>query len=246
MPKSASIPISLFRPGAAPSARDEEIQVLSGAAVEPGLIPATDLFRARTGSRVVITFATTPEMRGLIATGARPDVTIAPPSALEEFAKSGRVDGSVAISLGRVGIGVVIRRGAPVPDVSTTDTLKRAVLDADSVVYNRASSGLYVEQLLQRLGLADQIRIKTRRFSGTDMIDPLINGRGKEIGFMPVAQILHCRGKGLQLVAPLPPDIQNYTNYVAAPAQKSQAGHAFVRFLATPEVKSIFADAGVE
>jgi molybdate transport system substrate-binding protein len=224
----------------------QEIKVLSGAAVEPGLIPAADIFRERTGGNVIITFATTPEMRRLIAAGATPDVTIAPPAALDEFAKSGKVDGSASVALGRVGIGVVIRNGAPMPEVSTTDALKRAVLDADSVIYNRASSGLYVERLLQRLGLADQIQAKAKRFNGTDMIEPLINGKGKEIGFMPVAQILHCRGRGLQLVAPLPADIQNYTTYVAAPAPKSEGGRTFVRFLATSEAKGVFANAGVE
>src|SRR5689334_19436209 len=113
MPKPASVPGSLVRSGAACSARAEEIQVLSGAAVEPGLIPAADIFRERTGSNVIITFATTPEMRRLIAADATPDVTIAPPAALDEFAKSGKVDASVAVVLGRVGIGVVIRDGAP-------------------------------------------------------------------------------------------------------------------------------------
>jgi molybdate transport system substrate-binding protein len=78
------------------------------------------------------------------------------------------------------------------------------------------------------------------------MIDPLANGSGQEIGFMPVAQILHCRGRGLRLVAPLPADVQNYTNYVAAPAPKSEGGRAFVRFLATPEAKGVFVNAGVE
>jgi molybdate transport system substrate-binding protein len=82
---------------------------------------------------------------------------VAPHAALDELAKSGTVDGNARVSLGRVGVGVVIRDGAPKPDVSTTDALKRAVLDADSVVYNRASSRLFVEGLLHRLGLAEQI-----------------------------------------------------------------------------------------
>ena len=79
---------------------------------------------------------------------------------------------------------------------ATTEALKRALLDADTVIYNRASSGLFVEGLLQRLGLAEQIQAKTRRYAGTDMIEPLIKGKGKEIGFMPVAEILHFRGRG--------------------------------------------------
>ena len=205
-----------------------EIDVLSGAAVEPGLVAATDIFRKRTGHNVTIAFATTPEIRRLFATGASPDVVIAPPGALDDLAQSGKVDGTARVLLGRVGIGVVIRDGAPVPDVSTTDALKRAVLDADSVVYNRASSGLYVEVLLQRLGLAEAIQTKIKRYTGTDMVEPLIRGEGREIGFMPVAQILKWRGQGLQLAGPLPADIQNHTTYAAAPAPGSEIGRAHV------------------
>ncbi len=222
------------------------INVLSGAAVEPGLVAATDIFRKRTGNNVKITFATTPEIRRLFGAGAAPDVVIAPPAALDELAKSGKVDGATRVSLGRVGVGVVIRDGAPKPDVSTTDALTRAVLDADSIIYNRASSGLYVEELLQRLGLAAQIQTRTTRYTGTDMIEPLINGKGKEIGFMPVVQILNWRGRGLQLVGPLPADIQNYTIYAAESAPKSEGGRAFVHFLGCSEAKGIFASAGIE
>jgi molybdate transport system substrate-binding protein len=223
-----------------------EINVLSGAAVEPGLLATADIFRKRTGNTVKIAFETTPEIRRLVSAGATPDVVIAPPAALDELAKSGTVDRTMRVSLGRVGIGVVIRDGAPKPDISTTDALKRAILDADSIVYNRASSGLYVEGLLQRLGLDEQIRSKIKRYTGTDMIEPLINGIGKEIGFMPIAQILHCRGRGLRLVGPLPADIQNYTTYAASPASKSEGGLTFVRFLETSEAKDIFVSAGIE
>ena len=222
-----------------------EINVLSGAAVEPALIAAADVFRKRTGNNVKITFATTPDIRRLIGAGETPDVVIAPPATLDELAKSGKIDAAAQVPLGQVGVGIVIREGAPKPDVSTTDALKRAVLDADSVVYNRASSGLYVEGLLQRLGLAELIQAKTKRYIGTDMIEPLIHGKGKEIGFMPVVQILNWRGRGLQLVGPLPADIQNYTTYAAAPAARSEGGLTFVRFLGTSEAKGIFASEGI-
>jgi molybdate transport system substrate-binding protein len=224
----------------------EEINVLSGAAVEPGLMAATDIFRKRTGKTVNIKFATTPDMRRLIAVGESPHVVIAPPAALDEFAKSGKVDAATRVLLGRVGIGVAVRDGAPKPDISTTEAFKRAVLGAESVVYNRASSGLYIEALLQRLGLAELIQAKTKRYTGTDMIEPLINGKGREIGFLPVVQILNYRGRGLQLAGPLPAAIQNQTSYVAAPAPKSEAGLAFTRFLETAEAKDVFASVGVE
>jgi molybdate transport system substrate-binding protein len=223
-----------------------EINVLSGAAVEPGLHAAADIYRKQTGNQIEIAFATTPEMRRLVGEGIAPDVMIAPPAALDEFAKLGRIDVAARVLLGRVGVGVVIRDGAPKPDVSTVDALKRAVLDADAVIYNRASSGLYVEALLQRLGLAEQIQAKTRRYIGTDMIGPLIYGKGKEIGFMPVVQILNWRGRGLELAGSLPADIQHHTTYAAAPAPTSESGLAFVRFLGTPAAKAMFVRAGVE
>jgi molybdate transport system substrate-binding protein len=223
-----------------------EITVLSGAAVEPGLLVAADAFRTRTGNNVKIMFATTPEIRRRVGAGETPDVVIAPPAALDELAKSGKVDGTARVPVGRVGVGVVVREGAPLPDVSTTEALKRALLDADTVIYNRASSGLFVEGLLQRLGLVEQIQAKTRRYAGTDMIEPLIKGKGKEIGFMPVAEILHFRGRGLVLVGPLPDDVQNYTSYAAAPASRSEPALAFVRFLGTPLAKSMFVAAGIE
>ena len=223
-----------------------EINVLSGAAVEPALIAAADVFRERTGNNLKIAFATTPEIRRLIGAGEMPDVVIAPPATLGELAKPGNIDSAAQVSLGRVGVGIVIRDGAPRPDVSTTDALKRAVLDAESIVYNRASSGLYIDGLLHRLGLAELIQAKTKRYIGTDMIEPLIHGKGKEIGFMPVVQILNWRGRGLQLVGPLPDEIQNYTTYAAAPASRSEGGLAFVRFLGTSEAKAIFAGVGIE
>jgi molybdate transport system substrate-binding protein len=78
------------------------------------------------------------------------------------------------------------------------------------------------------------------------MVEPLIHGRGKEIGFMPVAEILHFRSRGLQLVGPLPAEIQNYTNYAAARLSKSEAALAFIHFLETPAAKVLFAAAGIE
>jgi molybdate transport system substrate-binding protein len=222
------------------------VGVMSGAAIEPGLTVAAKAFRKQTGNDVKIVFATTPQMRQRIGAGETADVLIAPPALLDELASSGKIDGTVRTTVGRVGVGVAIRNGAPKPDISTTDALVRALLEADSVIYNRASSGLYVEELIRRLGLAERIGAKTKRYDGTEMVDPLVSGTGKEIGFMPVAEILHFRDRGLQLVGPLPADIQNYTTYAAAPGSKSQAGLDFIRFLGSAAAKEIFVAAGIE
>jgi molybdate transport system substrate-binding protein len=228
------------------SALAGEVRIMSGQAIEAGLVVAVDAFRKQTGNDVKIAYATTPQMRQRLAAGETPDVVIAPPALLDELTRAGKIDGTAQVPVGRVGVGVAVRRGAPKPDISTVDALKRAILDADSVIYNRASSGLYVETLMQRLGVADQIQAKTRRYAGTDMVDPLVNGSGKEIGFMPVAEIMHLRDRGMELVGPLPAEVQSYTSYSAAPLSKAQIALGFVAFLATPAAKQIFHAAGID
>jgi molybdate transport system substrate-binding protein len=223
-----------------------EVHVLSGGAVEPGLVVAADAFGKETGNEVKISFATAPEIRRRLDAGGTPDVVIAPHSVLDEVTKSGKLDSEARIEVGRVGIGVAVRDGVPKPDISTTEAFKRAVLDADSLVYNMASSGLFVEGLLQRLGLAEQTQAKTTRYAGSEMLEHVINGKAKELAFSPVTEILLYRGKGLQLVGPPPAEIQNFTAYAAEPASRSEAGLAFVRFLGTPPAKAIFVAAGVE
>jgi molybdate transport system substrate-binding protein len=223
-----------------------EIHVLSAGAVEPGLVIVADTFRKETGNEVKIDYATAPEIRRRVGAGETPEVVIAPPAVLDEVAKSGKLDTDARVEVGRVGIGIAVRDGVPKPDISTTEAFKRAVLDADSVVYNRASSGLFVEGLLQRLGLAEQTQAKTMRYAGSEMLEQVIKGNGNELAFGQITEILLYRGKGLQLVGPLPAEIQNFTDYAAEPASGSETASAFVRFLGTPQAKAIFVAAGVE
>src|SRR4030088_1762054 len=109
-----------------------EIRVLSAGAVEPGLKAAAAAFQKQSGHGVNITFNTAPEIRKRIAGGEAFDVVIAPPAALDEFAGAGKVAAERA-NLGRVGMGVAVRPGAPVPHISSSDALKRSVLAADSI-----------------------------------------------------------------------------------------------------------------
>ena len=118
-----------------------EITVLSGGALEPGLKAAAAAYEKESGHTVKITFNTTPAMRKRVEAGDTFDVVIAPPAAIKEFAAAGKVeDGS--INVGRVGSGIAVRPGAPVPDISSADAIKRAVLEAESIVFNRASTGI--------------------------------------------------------------------------------------------------------
>jgi molybdate transport system substrate-binding protein len=227
-----------------------EINVLSAGAVEPGLMAAADLFRAKTGHEVKIRFATAPAIRQRMSGNETADIVLAPPAVLDDLARTGRIDGQVRVTVGRVGVGVAVRDGAPVPDISTAETLKAAVLGAESLVYNQASTGTYVEGLLKRLDVADQVTARTKRYpDGDAVMHHLIKGTGREVGFGAITEILLYKDKGLRLVGPLPHEVQNYTTYAAAvvPSAASPAeAKEFLQFLQGPEAKSAFGAKGIE
>lgn len=225
-----------------------EITVLSGGAVEPGLNAAAAAFRKETGHMVKITYNTTPQMRKRVGAGDTFDVVIAPPAAIKEFAAAGKVEGG-GVNVGRVGLGVVIRPGAPVPDISNAEAIRRTVLEAESIVFNRASSGLYFESLLKKMGIYEQVEPKSARYAtGAEVMEHVLKGKGKEVGFGPSTEILQYKDKGLRLVGPLPVEIQNYTSYVAVPmsaATQKEVAQAFVRFLGGSG-KPLFVAAGID
>src|SRR6187397_1948424 len=126
--------------------RAAEISVLSGGAVEPGLKPVLAAFQTATGHTVRLTFNAAPQIEQRVEAGEAWDVVIAPAARLDRYAQAGKV-GSERVTVGRVGLGVAIRPDAPVPAIGDADSVKRAILEADSVVYNRASTGLLIEEM---------------------------------------------------------------------------------------------------
>lgn len=226
-----------------------EITVLSGGAIEPGLHAAAQAYEKQSGHHVKITFNTAPQVAKRVAAGDKFDVIIAPPAAMEGFAKNGKLESERA-AVGRVGLGVAIRPDAPVPDISSVDALRQSVLDADSLVFNRASTGLYFENLLKKLGLYEKVEVKTTRYpDGASVMEHALKGKGREIAFGAITEILLYKAKGLRFVGPLPPEVQNYTTYTAAPmtgGSNAVLAKTFVQFLGSAEAKKLFVAAGID
>jgi len=168
--------------------------------------------------KVALRFATAPTIRAeVVAQGAIADLVILPPKAMNELAKLAKVDPASRVMLGQVGAGVAVRNGAPVPDISSVESLKRALFEADSIAYNKASTGLYIETLFERLAIAAALAGKiARQDNGAAVMNHLLEHRGRDIGFGAVTEILVFVDKGVRLVGPLPAEIQNYTRYEAA------------------------------
>jgi molybdate transport system substrate-binding protein len=231
-------------------ARAVEIKVFSAGAIEPGLMRAIEAFKHATGDTVKVEFNTAPQLASRLAKGDVADVLIAPPAALDQQVKDGKVLAEGRVTVGRVGAGVVTRAELPSPDIATTAAFKQAVLGAESIVYNTASTGLYLEKLFDRLGIAEQIKAKTTRYpNGERVMEHLIHGQGNEIGFGAITEIKLFEPKGLKLVGPLPAEVQNYTTYAAAlmtGAPSPPAAKTFLAFLGSAEAKQAFAAGGVE
>ncbi len=231
------------------AAQAADITVISGGAIEPGLRAAAAAFEKQTGHKVKITFNTTPQMRKRVAAGDAFDVIIAPPAAVKDFTAAGKVEAG-GVDVGRVGSGVAVRPGAPVPAIATVDDIKKTVLEAESIVFNTATTGLYFENLLKKWGIYEQVQGKAVRYTtGAEVMKHALKGKGREVAFGPITEILLEKEHGLILVGPFPPEIQNYTSYIAVPmsagTQKNLA-QELVKFLGGPAGKPLFVAAGIE
>ena len=226
-------------------AHAQDLTVLSAGAVEPGLRAALALYEKKT----IITFNTAPQIRERVEKGEKQDVVIVPPAVMDAFAEAGRVEAERAM-LGRVGQGIAVRPGAPVPDISSVEALKRAMLEADSVVFNRATGGQYIESMLRKIGVYGEIEKKTTRYaSAAQVMDHLLKGQGREVGFAPMTEIMLYKDKGLRFVGPLPAEVQQYNAYVASAMRggaNAQAAAALVKFLGSPQARAALASGGVE
>ena len=229
-----------------------ELSVLSAGAVEPGMKPALAAFERASGHVVRLTFAAAPELRAALRAAPAADVIVAPQAALDEVG----VPADMRAPIGRVGVGVAVRLAADAPDVSSAETLKAALTNADSVIFNRASTGTYVETMLQKLGIAATVEAKaTRVADGASVMRRLLAGTSaREFGFAAMTEIVLFRDQGIRLVGPLPPALQNTTNYVAAPwpgaavtdAARGEAVAALMRLLQSVEARATFIQAGIE
>ena len=144
----------------------------------------------------------------------------------------------------------MVRESAPLPRIASVDDFKQALLSAESVVYNQASTGIYLEKLFERLGIAEQLDAKTARYpDAAAVLDHIRKGQANEIGLGATTVILEGESKGLKFVGPLPSEIQNYTVYAATVVgigSASEAAWAFIRFLKEPVAQHVLISAGIQ
>jgi molybdate transport system substrate-binding protein len=176
------------------------------------------------------------------------DVVIVADAVLAGFIKEGLIIAESHTPLARSAIGMAVRAGAPKPDIGTVDALKRTLLQAKSIAYSASVSGDYLtKELVQRLGIADQVLSKSRRVEGGERVGAVIARGEAEIGFQQLSELLPV--PGIAHITPLPPEVQKVSVFsagVAVSTRDSESAHAVIRFLASPAAADAITKSGLE
>lgn len=176
------------------------------------------------------------------------DVVIVADAVLVGFVKEGLIVAESYTPVARSAIGMAVRAGAAKPDIGTVDALKRTLLQARSIAYSASVSGDYLStELLQRLGIADQVLRKCRRIEGGVRVGAVVARGEAEIGFQQMSELLPV--PGIDHVTPLPPEVQKVSTFsagVAIHTSDSNAAHAIIKFLASPDAAGAITKSGLE
>jgi molybdate transport system substrate-binding protein len=175
------------------------------------------------------------------------DVVILPDASLDELIKEGRIVAESRVALARSGIGMAVRAGAPKPDISSVEALRRTLLQAKSVAYSASVSGVYLStELFPQLGIADQMKLKSQRIE-RERVGAVVARGDAEIGFQQISELLPIAG--IDYVGPLPAEVQRVTVFsaaVATGAESPEAARALIRFFLSAEGRQTMRTSGLE
>jgi len=225
-----------------------DLKLLSAGAVKRGVAQVAADYERATGTHVSVEFQTAPELRKRIAAGDRADVLVLPPAIMDELAQQHKIVADSRGFVGRSRMGVVVHAAAAAPDLRDTAAFRKAVLDAAAVVYNRASSGIYAAQLVEKLGLAPDLRSRAVIVDTGAAIMEYVAAHPGALGLAQISEVmvLMDRGCPVKLAATLPDEIQNFTSYdAAAMTGAPEAARELARQLASAAAKKVFAATGI-
>jgi molybdate transport system substrate-binding protein len=222
-----------------------EIKVLASTAVKTTLEELGPQFEKATGNKVEFDFAPAAILKTKIDQGTAFDVAILTVPVTDSLAGAGKID-TARTTIAHSGIGVAIHKGAPKPDISTTEAFKRTLLDAKSVGFTAAgATGAYLKTLFEKLGIADELKPKLKLLQGAAG-EAAANG-DVEIGMTQISEILPYANA--DLVGPLPSEVQSYTYFsaaVSAASREADVAKAFIKFLAAPAALAVIKAKGME
>lgn len=208
-------------------------------------------FERASSHKVAVDYATVGVITDRIVKGDTADVAIVSSQQNDELQKQGKIVAGSRADIARVGYGVYVRKGAPKIDIGSVDALKRSLLAAKSIVYGDPAaggpSGIYTARLMERLGIAAEVKPKTKLLPPGDGVLEAVAKGDAEIGLGLTSQTAAV--SGVQLVGPLPAEVQSYTEYAAgilATSKQAEAAKALISFLSSPAGQSSLKSKGFE
>jgi molybdate transport system substrate-binding protein len=226
------------------------IKVLSGGAPKEVFLKLAPAFERESGHKLDFTFAVLSALRDMIATGEKADVLIQPTYILDDYEKTGVAFAAHRAVLGLVSINAVVRTGSALPDLSTPDTVKQAMLNSRAIALatpGATPSGTHMAKVIDQLGIAEAMKGKVIHRPALEGGVQLVASGEAEIGFYPKSEVINI--DGLTLAGPLPKAIQLTTIYGAAVASKSaspEAAASFIAFVNDPKNGGAWAHAGFD
>ena len=227
-----------------------DMKILTAGAMKAVVLELVPAFEKETGHKVVVDNDTAGGLARRIEGGEAFDLAVITPGVINDLATKGKIVAGSRVNVARVGVGVVVKEGAPLPDVSNVEAFKRALIAAKTVAYidpaSGGSSGIYLTGLFDKLGIAAEIKPKAKLKRGGYVADLIASGEA-ELGLHQISEILPV--KGVKLVGPLPAEIQNYTTYAAAvgkDAKQPEAAAAMLKLLAGSAAEPVLKARGME
>jgi molybdate transport system substrate-binding protein len=224
-----------------------EIRVIGSPGTRAPYTQLVPGFEKATGTKVVTVWGGVNEVAKRVADGETADVVMLPAAQIDGLIKQGKLIADSRVDVATSGIGVAVRAGAPKIDISSGEGIKKALLAAKTIAYSTGPSGVHIEDLIRKWGLADTLKSRIVPPRPNVPIGEVVAAGDAEIGFQQVSELLPV--KGIDYLGPLPPDIQETTVFSAAvhkAATAPDAGRALLKFLTAPDAAPIIRKTGME
>ena len=224
-----------------------DVKVMASAAIREAYIELVPGFERASEHKVATTWAGTVDIKKRLSGGEVFDLVIMSGPSIDELIKLGKIVPGSRVDLVKSGVGAAVRAGAPRPDISSGEALKRAMLAAKSIAYSTGPSGVYLAGLFQRMGIADEIKSKIKLAPPGMPVGEMIARGDAEIGFQQVSELLPVAG--IDYIGPLSADVQQITVFAGGihpGATQPDAAKALVKFLTAPQAVPVIKKKGLE
>jgi molybdate transport system substrate-binding protein len=229
------------------TAHAAELRVVSGNGARAAIQELVRQFEQQSGHKVALHFEVNAALQRKIEAGEAFDVAVLNPPVLDALIKAGKVVAATRADIGRAGLGVAVRAGAPKPDISSVEAFKKTLLAAKAIAFpGEGASGRYFVSVVERLGIAAEMKDKLKPMAAEDTVEVVARGEAD----MVVVVATRITGvEGVDRVGPIPAELQTVIGFAAGvgtAAKEPEAGKALVRFLSAPAAAATLRAKGVE